>query len=84
MLACVGLGAPYPPSCAVIDGCPLKSFFMEPGDRALNISHVDRAGVYTGWCTPGSSSQYMPSGLSSWQSFRKDSLTMCGIPCDAW
>ena len=48
---CVGLGAPYPPSCAVIDGCPLKSFFMEPASRALNISHVDSDGVCRGWLT---------------------------------
>ena len=49
--AYVGLGAPYPPSCAVIDGCPLKSFFMEPASRALNISHVDSDGVCRGWLT---------------------------------
>ena len=51
MPACVGLGAPYPPSCAVTDGCPLKSFFMEPASRALNISHVDSDGVCRGWLT---------------------------------
>ena len=48
---CVGLGAPYPPSCAVIDGCPLKSFFMEPASRALNIGYVDSDGVCRGWLT---------------------------------
>ncbi len=51
VLAGVGLGAPYPPSCAVIEGCPLKSFFMEPASRALNISHVDSDGVCRGRLT---------------------------------
>ena len=51
----------------------------QPRAQRTNMSRGWIAAVCAEAGAPGSSSQNMPSGLPSWQSFRRDSLGWCGI-----